>query len=364
VIGLLEALARPLLRMLDPEDAHRLAIQALKVPPFVKLVADDPRLAVRAFGLEFPNPIGMAAGFDKHAEVPDALLKLGFGFVEIGTVTPLPQSGNPRPRLFRLNRDEAVINRLGFNSAGAAAVLHRLAARPRNRGIVGVNIGANRDSSDRIADYVRLIETLAPVASYFSVNISSPNTPGLRRLQQGEMLDSLLTRVVDARSRVSKEAGTVPLLIKIAPDLTLAELDGVISAARKHRIDGMIVGNTTLARPATLRDRTTAREAGGLSGRPLFALATRMLAEAYVRVEGAFPLVGVGGIDSGKAAVAKIRAGACLVELYSALVFHGLQLVATIKSELSDALRRGGWARIDQLVGADATKLIAQSWPV
>jgi dihydroorotate dehydrogenase len=363
VIGLLESLARPLLRMLDPEDAHRLAIQALKVPPFVKVVADDPRLAVRAFGLDFPNPIGMAAGFDKHGEVPDALLKLGFAFVEVGTVTPMPQSGNPRPRVFRLNRDQAVINRLGFNSDGAVAVRSRLAARAENGGIVGLNIGANRDSTDRIADYVRLIETLAPVASYFSVNISSPNTPGLRGLQQGEMLDSLLARVMEARTRVSRETGTIPLLIKIAPDLTLAELDDIVSAARKHRIDGMIVGNTTLARPPTLRERPIATEAGGLSGRPLFALATRMLAETYVRVEGAFPLIGVGGIDSGEAAVAKIRAGACLVELYSALVFHGLQLVATIKSELSDALRRGGWSRIDQLVGLDATKLTAQSWP-
>jgi dihydroorotate dehydrogenase len=363
VIGLLESLARPLLRMLDPEDAHRLAIQALKVPPFVKVVADDPRLAVRAFGLDFPNPIGMAAGFDKHGEVPDALLKLGFAFVEVGTVTPMPQSGNPRPRVFRLNRDQAVINRLGFNSDGAVAVRSRLAARAENGGIVGLNIGANRDSTDRIADYVRLIETLAPVASYFSVNISSPNTPGLRGLQQGEMLDSLLARVMEARTRVSRETGTIPLLIKIAPDLTLAELDDIVSAARKHRIDGMIVGNTTLARPPTLRERPIATEAGGLSGRPLFALATRMLAETYVRVEGAFPLIGVGGIDSGEAAVAKIRAGACLIELYSALVFHGLQLVATIKSEFSDALRRGKWARIDQLVGLDATKLTAQSWP-
>jgi len=363
VIGLLESLARPLLRMLDPEDAHRLAIQALKVPPFVKLVADDPRLAVRAFGLDFPNPVGMAAGFDKHGQVADALLKLGFGFVEVGTVTPLPQSGNPRPRLFRLNGDEAVINRLGFNSDGAAAVRRRLAARAKNCGIVGLNIGANRDSTDRIADYVRLIETLVPVASYFSVNISSPNTPGLRGLQQVEMLDSLLARVMDARTRVSREAGTIPLLIKIAPDLTLAELDGIVSAARKYRIDGMIVANTTLQRPPTLRERLIAKEAGGLSGRPLFALATRMLAETYVRVEGAFPLVGVGGIDSGEAAVAKIRAGACLIQLYSALVFRGLQLVATIKSELSDTLRPGGWAKIDQLVGVDATKLIAQSWP-
>ena len=364
MIGLLESLARPLLRMLDAEDAHRLAINALKIPPFVKLVADDPRLAVRAFGLNFPNPVGMAAGFDKHAEVPDALLQLGFGFVEVGTVTPLPQSGNPRPRLFRLDRDEGVINRLGFNSEGAAAVLRRLAARADKGGIVGVNIGANRGSTDRIADYVRLIETFAPVASYFSVNISSPNTPGLRDLQQGKMLDDLLGRIVDARTRVSQVAGTTPVLIKIAPDLALGDLDDVVSAARSHRVDGMIVGNTTVARPQVLRDRTTAREAGGLSGRPLFALATRMLAETYVRVEGAFPLVGVGGIDSGKAALAKIRAGACLIEFYSALVFHGLRLVATIKSELSDAVRREGRTSIDELVGTDAAAITAQPWPI
>jgi len=363
VIGLLESLARPVLRMLDPEDAHRLAIQALKFPPFTKPVADDPRLAVRAFGLNFSNPVGMAAGFDKHAEVPDALLKLGFGFVEVGTITPLPQSGNPRPRVFRLNRDEGVINRLGFNSEGATAVLARLAARANEGGIVGVNIGANRESADRIADYVRLIETFAPVASYFSVNISSPNTPDLRELQQANMLDNLLARVVEARTRISRVAGTTPVLIKIAPDVTLGELDDIVGAARRHRVDGMIIGNTTLARPLALRDQATAREAGGLSGRPLFALATRMLAETYVRVEGAFPLIGVGGIDSGEAAVAKIRAGACLIELYSALVFHGLRLVAAIKSELSEALRRGGQARIDELVGADAAAMTAEAWP-
>ena len=364
MIGLLESLARPLLRMLDAEDAHRLAIGALKIPPFVKLVPEDPRLAVRAFGLNFPNPVGMAAGFDKHAEVPDALLKLGFGFVEVGTVTPLPQSGNPRPRVFRLERDEAVINRLGFNSEGAAAVLRRLAARADKGGIVGVNIGANRDSKDRIADYVRLIESFAPVASYFSVNISSPNTPGLRDLQQGKMFDDLLGRIVDARTRVSREAGTTPVLIKIAPDLSLGDLDDIVAAARKHRVDGMIVGNTTVARPQALRDRATAREAGGLSGRPLFALATRMLAETYVRVEGAFALVGAGGIDSGEAALAKIRAGACLIELYSALVFHGLRLVAAIKSELSDALRREGRTNMDELVGTDAAAITAQPWPI
>jgi dihydroorotate dehydrogenase len=362
MIGLLEALARPLLRFIDPEDAHRLAIRALQFPPFVKLVAHDSRLAVRAFGLNFPNPVGMAAGFDKHAEVPDALLKLGFGFVEVGTVTPLPQTGNPRPRVFRLERDEAVINRLGFNSEGADAVLRRLAARANSGGIVGVNIGANRESADRIADYVRSIETFAPVVSYFSVNISSPNTPGLRELQQARVLDDLLARVMDARARMSRQAGTTPVLIKIAPDLTLSELDDIVGAARRHRVDGMIIGNTTVSRPPGLRD-PRAREAGGLSGRPLFPLATRMLAETYVRVEDAFPLVGVGGIDSGKAALAKIRAGAGLIQLYSALVFHGLRLVAEIKSELSKELDRGGHAGLDELVGADAAATTAEKWP-
>jgi dihydroorotate dehydrogenase len=329
----------------------------------VKLVADDPRLAVRAFGLNFPNPVGLAAGFDKHGEVPDALLKLGFGFVEVGTVTPLPQAGNPRPRVFRLNRDQGVINRLGFNSEGAETVLRRLAARASAGGIVGVNIGANRDSADRIADYVRSIETFAPVVSYFSVNISSPNTPGLRELQRAGVLEDLLARVVDARARMSRAAGTTPVLIKIAPDLTLNELDDIVGAARRHRVDGMIIGNTTVTRPQGLRDQVIAREAGGLSGRPLLALATRMLAETYVRVEGAFPLIGVGGIDSGEAALAKIRAGACLIQLYTALVFQGLRLVAAIKSELSNVLDRHGHA-IDELVGADAAAITAEKWPV
>jgi dihydroorotate dehydrogenase len=363
MIGLLESLTRPLLRMLDAEDAHRLAIHALRLPPFVKLVADDPRIAVRAFGLNFPNPVGMAAGFDKHAEVPDALLRLGFGFVEVGTVTPVPQVGNPRPRVFRLSRDQGVINRLGFNSEGADAVLRRLAARANAGGIVGVNVGANKESADRIADYVRLIETFAPVVSYFAVNISSPNTPGLRELQQAKMFDDLLARVMDARARMSRRAGTTPVLIKIAPDLTLSELDDLVGGARRHRVDGMIVGNTTLARPPTLRDQAIGKEAGGLSGRPLFTRATRMLAETYVRVEGAFPLIGVGGIDSGATALAKIRAGACLIQLYSALVFHGLRLVATIKSDLSNELLRGGHKGVDELVGADAAAMTAEKWP-
>jgi dihydroorotate dehydrogenase len=323
--------------------------------------ADDKRLSVRVFGLNFPNPVGMAAGFDKHGEVPDALLRLGFGFVEIGTVTPLPQAGNPRPRLFRLPADEGVINRLGFNSEGGQAVLARLAARAGAGGLVGVNVGANKDSPDRIADYVSLIETFAPVASYFTLNISSPNTPGLRDLQQGRLFDDLLARVVDARARVSRQAGLTPLLIKIAPDLTLSELDDVVGAARRRRVDGMIVGNTTVLRPPALRDARTAKQSGGLSGRPLFGLSTRMLAETYVRAEGAFPLIGTGGIDSGRTALAKIRAGACLVQLYSSLVFRGLGLVGEIKAELVNALTRG--AGIPDLVGLDAAAMTAERWP-
>jgi dihydroorotate dehydrogenase len=363
VIGLFDTLARPLMGLLEAENAHRLAVNALKLAPMPPAAEDDASLAVRAFGLNFPNPIGMAAGFDKHAEVPDALLKLGFGFVEIGTVTPQPQPGNPRPRLFRLTPDEGVINRLGFNSEGADAVLRRLAARANEGGIVGVNVGANKDSSDRIADYVRQIEMLAPVASYFTCNISSPNTPGLRDLQQGRVFDELLARVMEVRTRMSRQAGLTPVLIKIAPDLTLGELDDVVGAARRHRVDGMIVGNTTILRPAWLKDLQTAREAGGLSGRPLFELATRMLAETYVRVEGAFPLIGVGGIHSGETALAKIRAGACVVQLYSALVFRGLGLVGEIKRHLADALRAGQHAGLAELVGADAAAMTAEPWP-
>jgi len=363
MIELFERFARPLLRAMDPEDAHGLALRALRLAPLPKAAEDDARLAVRAFGLSFPNPIGIAAGFDKQAEVPDALLRVGFGFVEVGTVTPRPQAGNPRPRLFRLNADEAVINRFGFNSEGEAAVLARLAARAQRGGIVGINIGANKTTDDRGADYVRLIEACAPVVSYFTVNISSPNTPGLRDLQQAAALDDLLVRIVAARDRVSLRAGTTPVLLKIAPDLSLSELDDVVAVARRRTIDGMIVGNTTIARPPSLRDAKTAQEGGGLSGKPLFALSTRVLAETFVRVEGQFPLIGVGGIDSGDTAVAKLRAGAHLLQLYSALVFRGLALVSEIKQALLAALEREEARTLADLVGADAADITAQPWP-
>ncbi|ABA03731.1 dihydroorotate oxidase A [Nitrobacter winogradskyi Nb-255] len=364
MIRAFDNLSLPLLRWLDPEDAHRMAIQGLRLLPPIRQRADDPKLAARAFGLNFPNPIGLAAGFDKSAEVPDALLKLGFGFVEIGSVTPRAQPGNPRPRVFRLERDEAIINRMGFNNDGAHTVLRRLAARAHSGGIVGVNIGANKDSANRIADYVRLIEIFAPVASYFTVNVSSPNTPGLRNLQQAAALDELLAKVIDARERVRQNAGDTPVLLKIAPDLTLGELDDVVHTARSRRIDGMIVGNTTLARPSTLRDQSRAKEQGGLSGRPLFQLSTRMVAETYVRAEGAFPLIGVGGIDSGGAALTKIRAGATLIQLYSSLVYKGLGLVDAIKRDLTSTLLRTGRDSLSEIIGADAATITAEDWPV
>jgi dihydroorotate dehydrogenase len=253
---------------------------------------------------------------------------------------------------------------MGFNNDGAEIVLRRLASRAHLGGIVGVNVGANKDSDDRTADYVKLIETFAPVASYFTVNVSSPNTPGLRNLQQSAALDDLLAKVIDARERMRRNAGETPVLLKVAPDLTLAELDDVVHIARSRKVDGMIVANTTLARPSTLRETNRSKEQGGLSGRPLFRLSTRMVAETYVRAEGAFPLIGVGGIDSGGAALTKIRAGASLIQLYSSLVYKGLGLVEDIKNDLSSTLLRTGRDSLSEIVGADAATITAEDWPV
>jgi dihydroorotate dehydrogenase len=252
---------------------------------------------------------------------------------------------------------------MGFNNDGAEVALRRLAARAANGGIVGVNVGANKDSPDRVNDYVKLIETFAPVASYFTVNVSSPNTPGLRNLQEGALLDDLLAKVIDARERVRQKAGDTPVLLKIAPDLSLAQLDDVVQVARSRKVDGMIVSNTTIARPSTLREAMRAKEQGGLSGRPMFRLSTRMVAETYVRVEGAFPLIGVGGVDSGGAALTKIRAGASLIQLYSSLVYKGLGLVEEIKRDLTSTLLRTGRDSLSEIVGADAATLTAEDWP-
>jgi dihydroorotate dehydrogenase len=348
MIGRLGALARPLLLALEPERAHRLAIAALSLWPGAP-PAPDARLATEAFGLLFPNPLGMAAGFDKNAEAPDGLLGLGFGFVEVGTLTPLPQVGNPRPRLFRLARDQALINRLGFNNCGHAAAHARLAARGA-RGIVGVNIGPNKDSADRIADYGLGIAAFADVAGYFTINVSSPNTPALRDLQQKGALDEVIARVMAARAALARQP---PVLVKIAPDLDLAGLDDIVAIARARRVDGMIVSNTTIARPAGLAD-PAAGEAGGLSGRPLFDLSTRILAETYLRVDGAFPLIGCGGVDSAAAAYAKIRAGASLVQIYSALIFRGPLIVGQILSGLRALLDADRRKTIAEAVGAEA----------
>lgn len=364
MIGLFDRFTRPILRALDPEDAHRLALRGLGLMPLRQARTDDPRLAIQAFGLSFPNPVGVAPGFDKNAEVAGPLLRLGFGYVEVGTVTRRPQAGNPRPRIFRLDADEAIINRLGFNNAGEAAVLARLGGRKNSGEIIGVNVGANRDSGDRVADYVRLIEAFAPVASYITVNVSSPNTPGLRDLQQAKSLDDLLARVAEARQRAQERHGTIPVLLKIAPDVNLTDLDDIVGVARRRRMDGMIVGNTTLSRPPSLHEREKAIEQGGLSGRPLFALSTRLLAETYVRVEGAFPLIGVGGIDSGKTAVAKIKAGASVIQLYTGLVFHGLRLLPDIKREILNAISGGRHRALADMVGHDAADMTADPWPV
>ncbi|CAH1677951.1 Dihydroorotate dehydrogenase (quinone) [Hyphomicrobiales bacterium] len=353
MMSMLAALARPFLAQLDAETAHRLTIRALAALPPATPPRSDPKLRVEAFGLSFPNPVGLAAGFDKNAEVPDAMLGFGFGFVEAGTLTPRPQEGNPRPRVFRLPADQGVINRLGFNNGGHAAAEARLKAR-RGRAnpsaILGINIGANKDSADRAADYVAGVKVFAPYASYFTVNISSPNTPGLRDLQQAAALDDLLARVIEARDGASGPRR--PVVLKIAPDVTLAELDDIVRVARARAIDGMIVGNTTISRPATLRD-SRVTEAGGLSGQPLFPLATRMLAETFLRVEGAFPLIAAGGISSAETAWQKIRAGATLMQLYSALVYHGPELVGVIKQGLVAKLATEGGTLADH-VGRDA----------
>ena len=334
-------LGQAFLHSLEPERAHDLAIKGLEFGLYPHASGpDDSRLAQTLFGLDFPNPLGMAAGFDKNGRVPQSLLDMGFGFVEVGTLTPRPQAGNEKPRLFRSATERAIINRLGFNNEGLSAALRRLQHRPD--GIAGVNIGAGRDSEDRIADYVEGIERLAPVASYFTVNISSPNTPGLRDLQSPQELNSLLKRVQASRAALPSPP---PLLIKLAPDLAEADVALAVGVIMAHDVDGIVVSNTTLARDG-LHDVDFAMEKGGLSGRPLFARSTRMLARVYRLTEGKLPLIGVGGIDSGETALAKIEAGASLIQVYTGFVFEGPPLIGQIKQKLIEAMER---ARVDSL---------------
>ena len=335
------------LSRLDAEAAHGLAIRALKtglLPGDRR--ADAASLAIKVWGRTLPNPIGLAAGFDKNAEVADAMLAQGFGLVEIGSVTPRPQAGNPRPRLFRLPQDRGVINRMGFPGQGLDAARVRLAARAR-RGFVGVNVGANKDSVDRAADYVTGCVALAPYADYLVCNVSSPNTPGLRNLQGRTELAGLLKRVQDAIA-----ARPVPLVVKIAPDATDEDLDDIVFVCRDLKLDGIIIGNTTLSRPASLKSERRA-ETGGLSGAPLTSLSTEVLRKAAQRVERQFPLIGCGGIGSGADAYAKIRAGATLVQLYSAMVYEGPPIIRRIKDELAALLARDGFASVADAVGVD-----------
>jgi dihydroorotate dehydrogenase len=348
---------RPVLHCMDAETAHGLTIKAMKtgLGGSAKMVS-PPNLATSCFGLNFQNPLGLAAGFDKNAEVPDAMLALGFGFVEAGTVTPRPQEGNSRPRLFRLSEDRAVINRLGFNNEGHAAVLERLRRRKHKSGLVGVNIGANKDSTDRISDYVAGINAFSDVASYFTINISSPNTPGLRNLQSAAELPSLLERLNDARKMQTRQ---VPMLLKIAPDLEADEMKAIAECCLNYAVDGVIISNTTVSRPVLYAQH--AKETGGLSGAPLFDLSTQQLARFYLHTKGKIPLVGVGGIANAEHAWSKICAGASLLQLYSALVFQGPELVQEILSGLSRKLAGKNFATLSDAVGNSAEQIAHQS---
>lgn len=350
MINSFKRFARPGLFLFDAETAHSLSIAGLKSSLMPKrAMAQDPRLVQTVAGLRFPNPLGMAAGYDKNAEVPDELLGLGFGFAEVGTLTPKPQGGNDKPRIFRLVQDEGVINRLGFNNEGHAAALARLNERQGKPGVVGVNIGANKDSTDRVADYVAGIRSFYGVASYFTANISSPNTPGLRDLQAKDSLAELLDAVLSARADEAAKAGRrVPVFLKIAPDLTEEGMDDIAEVVLARDLDGLIVSNTTLSRDG-LTDLRFAGEAGGLSGKPLFVKSTMVLAGMRHRVGKDLPIIGVGGVSSAETALEKIRAGADLVQLYSCMVYEGPSLPSTIVKGLSKALDEQGLSSLHEL---------------
>lgn len=343
-------LIRPAIFALDPETAHRLTIRALKLVPQGRPRQGRGLLSTHVAGLEFANPLGMAAGFDKDGEVPDALLGLGFGFAEVGSITPLPQAGNPKPRLFRLSDDRAVINRMGFNNGGGQAAAERLAARRDRAGIVGINIGANKDSADRIADYAVMAQIMAPLASYLAVNVSSPNTPGLRALQDEGALAELLDAVKDSADHATNGKAP-PIFLKVAPDLEPADIDAISRIAIEKKLGALIVSNTTISRPA-LKSRDSG-ETGGLSGAPLKDLAQQRLRDFRKATGGAVPLIGVGGIATAQDAWARIRAGASLVQLYSAMVYEGPGIAKAVLRGLEGLMRRDGFTSIEAAVGSE-----------
>ncbi len=360
---LFSAVGRNLLFRFDPETAHRLSIAALESGMFPAAPAPDPRLAVSLAGMDFPGPVGLAAGYDKNAQVPDAILRLGFSFAEVGTVTPRPQSGNPRPRIFRLTNHEAVINRLGFNNEGHEAALARLKARAGKPGIVGVNIGANKDTSDLANDYVAGIETFWNFARYFTVNISSPNTPGLRNLQAADALRALLGRVLGKRDELAARTGTFrPVFLKIAPDLDASQMNEIAGVIRETTLDGLIVSNTTIGR-AGIEGSRHAAEAGGLSGKPLFERSTIVLARMRQLLGPALPMIGVGGIDSTATAIAKLEAGANLVQLYTGMIYRGPGIACEIRDGIVREMERRKLASVTALTGTRTAEWAARELP-
>lgn len=339
------------MRMLPAEAAHKTTIKALRAglgPVAVKTAS--PELVTHVGGLTLPNPVGLAAGFDKDCHVPDAMLAAGFGYVECGTVTPRPQVGNPKPRLFRLVEDKAVINRMGFNNGGLEDFKSRLTARQGKDGIVGANLGANKDSTDRVEDYVQGLKSLWGLSDYFTINISSPNTPGLRDLQNENAMDELLGRIAEARAELTGDRPSYPIFLKVAPDVDMGEIERIVEQARTYGMNAIIISNTTIARPDTLQSAHMG-EGGGLSGAPLFEKSTEVLKEFYAAAQGKIDLIGVGGISNGAQAYAKIRAGAKAVQLYSALVFQGPGLVTDINRDLKARLKADGFATIGEAVG-------------
>jgi len=350
-------LMMPLVRLVDPEQAHRLAIHALKLDlvPRGPLPGSNPALRTEVFGIDFPNPIGLAAGFDKSAEAWRPLLNLGCGFIEIGTLTPRPQAGNPKPRVFRLPEDEAVINRYGFNNDGLDTGLARLGGRDRSAGIVGINVGINKDSNDQAGDFAIAVERAAPLADYLTVNVSSPNTPGLRDLQAADQLDKLLAAVIQARDTGAGSDRHVPLLLKIAPDISRDLVREIVEISVANGVSGIIVANTTLGRPESLASPNK-DEAGGLSGAPLFDLSTKVLAWTYLAADGRVPVIGAGGVDGPDAAYAKLRAGASLVQLYTALIYKGPGLFRAVTEGLGARLRTDGHETIQKVIGIDAER--------